>query len=388
MILILISRLSRLNNLLSPLKKYLDLFGLYLLWSIGAIAISWYLWSRFIRERLPKAIPFDLSEIGLYILIYICLIYLYIVITLIKPREPHPIIIKAIEILFKPLTSLDAAIKSISKVDQLHRKLLDYLIPILDDLSLNKMRVIYVCMYIIPRVILVVALIIDTFCFNKLNYIYNIILFGAIPLIHRYLKYSLKYAKELLLKELEDKYDWVEVTDKAKLDFYKHIDELDEDDVDVPLAYRYWKPNPKAIYAEKMVTVKKFMEIQFEALSSDIEYVGEPVLCVKEIYAYAKAKYGDENAEFSLDDFNFLKEEFNEIMSKPFDLYAFLDFYSYATDDARIKWSKVIIFSGYFICWTYIVYKSYGKVEEFPILEGTLNDIYKIVEKEEPFSGL
>jgi hypothetical protein len=243
-------------------------------------------------------------------------------------------------------------------------------------------------MYIIPRVILVLALIIDTFYFNKLNYIYNILLFGAIPLIHRYLKYSLKYAKELYIKELEDKYDSVMVYDmyywnRLLLEYYDHCIILDD-----------WEVNPEAIHHNTLKTVKEYMEIKYEALGSDIKYVGLPIsnnmkrlgtvgpvnLNEKEILTYAIERYKKRYPE--------LHEEFHEIMPKLIDLYAFLKYYSFATDDARIKWSKVIIFSGYFICWTYIVYKSYGKVEEFPILEGTLNDIYKIVEKEEPFSGL
>jgi hypothetical protein len=383
----LLNRFTRLKNLLINLKKYLVLFGEYLLYPIGAIAVSWYIWARFIRERLPKDIPFiELSEIGLYIIIYICCIYLYIVITLIKPRDPHPIIIKAIDILMKPLTALDAAIKSIPKVDSLHRKLLDYIIPILVDLSLNQMKVIYVCMYIIPRVILVVTLGLDTFWFNKLENIYNIVLLAAIPLLHRYLKYSLKAAKEQLIQELEDDYDWVEVTDKAKHDFYKYIDDLDRDDV--PMAYREWKPNPKAIYAEKIVKVKKYLEIKYESLDSEIKYVGDPILSDKKEYAYAKAKYGDENAKLSLDDYKFLKKELQEKIIEIIYFYLFLNYYSEAIDDVLIKWSKIIIFSVYSICWLYIIYKSYEKVEEFPILEGMLKYIYIIVDIEEPFSLL
>jgi hypothetical protein len=133
--------------LLINFVKTLHILGLYILWSTSAITISWYIWARFIRERLPRDIPIELSEIGLYIIIYISCIYLYIVISLIWPRNPNKLIVKLVEILFKPLTSLDTAIKSIKSIDKVHRKLLDYLIPILDDLSLQNMKIIYIVMY-------------------------------------------------------------------------------------------------------------------------------------------------------------------------------------------------------------------------------------------------
>ena len=38
---------------------------------IGAIAVLWLIWARFFRERLPKDIPFDLTEFRFYLLIYI-----------------------------------------------------------------------------------------------------------------------------------------------------------------------------------------------------------------------------------------------------------------------------------------------------------------------------
>jgi hypothetical protein len=66
----LLNFLIFLHNLFTTFKLYLNLLRLYLLWFIGAIAVSWYIWARFIRERLPKDIPIELSELGLYILIY------------------------------------------------------------------------------------------------------------------------------------------------------------------------------------------------------------------------------------------------------------------------------------------------------------------------------
>jgi hypothetical protein len=181
--------------------------------------------------------------------------------------------------------------------------------------------------------------------------------------------------------------------DQAKLDWRRYKGDRDtlgnltpEEDYAEALKDS-WVDNPKAIYHDKIVTVKKYMEIQFEEIG--IKYVGTPIANEKAVYAYRKAKYGDENAKLSADDYEYLKEEFYNKMPELIDLYTFIEFYSFAINENKgIKWAKVIIFSGYLICWTYIIYKSYGTVTEFAILEGTINYIYKIVDKEEPFSGL
>jgi hypothetical protein len=56
--------------------------------------------------------------------------------------------------------------------------------------------------------------------------------------------------------------------------------------------YRYWKPNPKAIYHDKTVKLKEYIEIQYEALMNDITYVGTPVNRDRERVAYRIQKYG------------------------------------------------------------------------------------------------
>jgi hypothetical protein len=66
---------------------------------------SSYIWLRFIRERLPKDIPFTfLSGFGLIILIYNCSIYLYIVYSFLKKGSTsNEVTVKFIEIFYIPL---------------------------------------------------------------------------------------------------------------------------------------------------------------------------------------------------------------------------------------------------------------------------------------------
>jgi hypothetical protein len=59
---------------------------------LGLFMLLLFIWVRFIRVRLPRDIPFNLTELGLIILIYICLIYKYIVISLILELTSNNII--------------------------------------------------------------------------------------------------------------------------------------------------------------------------------------------------------------------------------------------------------------------------------------------------------
>jgi hypothetical protein len=353
--------------ILTIVKNSLHMFGLILLWSIGALAVSWLIWVRFIRERLPKDIPIELSEIGFYIILWICCIYLYIVISLLWPRNPNKFIVKIVDILYTPLISLDTAIKSIKEVDILHRKLLDYLIPKLADLSLSEMKIIYIVMYIVPRAILVTVLGFDTFYFHKLHYIYKVLILGFIPLLHRYLKYSLKYAKDLFLKELDDKYSVIEIREKP------NYTDTRWDFEDVGRDYP-WQRHPDAIHHDTKVTAKEYMEIQYDMIGYEtkydtgFEYVPFLIPCAKEYEAYRKEKYGNENAELSSEDYENMDKEFHDKMPKLIDLHAFLEYYSYVTHIYEpIKWAKILIFTGYLICWTSILYRSYPTVEYYPI---------------------
>ena len=82
---------------------------------IGAIAVLWIIWTRFIRERLPKDIPFDLTEFRFYLLIYICSIYSFIIIMFlqnpIKPSIFSNQIKIIVDYIYTPLKLLDFKFK-------------------------------------------------------------------------------------------------------------------------------------------------------------------------------------------------------------------------------------------------------------------------------------
>ena len=59
------------------MTKY-NFFNKYFFTFLGSLMFLTYLWFRFIRERLPKDIPFNLSVWGFILLLEITLIYLFV----------------------------------------------------------------------------------------------------------------------------------------------------------------------------------------------------------------------------------------------------------------------------------------------------------------------
>src|ERR1700735_2030376 len=114
--------------IIKTLIKYLKNMRYYFLLLIGIVIILWIIWARFNRIRLPKEIPFNLTEIWFYIILYICCIYAYIIISLLISRKSNPLIEKFIKILYTPLVTFDEAIKNNKYVLVRYNKLLGKII--------------------------------------------------------------------------------------------------------------------------------------------------------------------------------------------------------------------------------------------------------------------
>jgi hypothetical protein len=82
---------------------------------IGAMLIlPVFIWLRFIRERLPQSIPYEMSVVGETVIFLLISIYLYTLITLALNLQFNGKIAARIrEILYKPLTSLHGILKEL-----------------------------------------------------------------------------------------------------------------------------------------------------------------------------------------------------------------------------------------------------------------------------------
>jgi len=178
-----------------------------LLTIIGAILFMAFIWYRFIRERLPKDIPLKLSFLGFCILVSICGIFLYIVVSLIRQsKSVDPLIKQIVDSIYIPLKTFDHYIKKLSYTNNTYKYGINFLAYILGPLIIDSTLFYYLFM-IIPRLILLTTLYIDIFWFHKLYYIYKILLIGSVIFLGKYIIYSFKYAIDKSTKDFKEKKD-------------------------------------------------------------------------------------------------------------------------------------------------------------------------------------
>jgi len=172
------------------MNKLFNLFIYYFLLFLGLVITSWIIWSRFIRERIIRDIPDTfLTEYRFWILLYICFIYLYVIKNLIKPKATNPFINDIINILYKPLITLDHFIKYNKKIKPYYYKFMIKMVKYLDlnELDNKKLTMIIFFMQVFPRIVLVIFLLLDTFYFRKIEIFYKVVLIGLLPFIYRYI---------------------------------------------------------------------------------------------------------------------------------------------------------------------------------------------------------
>jgi len=149
---------------------------------IGIFLTSFTIWNILIRVRLPRDIPFDLSLIGFVLLFYICIIYFVnLVIQIIKYRKIKPKLslsgikkevldrlILFLDIIYKPLITLDQSIKSNRIIKPYYEVILSIYLNFIDNI-LFKFKYSYLTLYVLyelfPRIVLVTAIFIDTFIY-------------------------------------------------------------------------------------------------------------------------------------------------------------------------------------------------------------------------------
>ena len=197
------------KNLLIYLKNN---FKYYLLALLGLCVISWYFYITFIRERLPRDIPFILTEFRFYILLGLCCIYIIAIKRYIFPKPLNPLFIPLIQALGSPVAYFDNFLKNNKYVLPYYVKFFLYITFILDNLTFQDRKNYILKFYYLPRLFLLLIFIIDVFYFQQIKFFYSLILLNLIPLIYNYVfKYSLEVMYNQFREHLENKYDDVYV---------------------------------------------------------------------------------------------------------------------------------------------------------------------------------
>lgn len=289
-----------------------------LLTIMGAVLLIAYIWYRFIRERLPKDIPFHLTEYRCVILIYICSLYLFVIVMLILEfRTKNDTLSLIIDYIYKPLRVLDESIKQISLIAYYHEKV----IKILSTKTINYSKIYYL-FNIIPRLILVTVLSLDTFYFDHLEYLYKFILLGLIPFLYKYFIHSLKYAKELFILQLEP------IVDQIQTDYKDNLNDGDYSFLDL----------------------REFIKIQTDSIYyNNHKYYSSPIPTSSSLALF-------QNQEVTAAQ---MQAEHYRLLDIIVPISVHLEYFDGKHNyNNIIKNIKVAIFGSYLICWSYILYVS------------------------------
>ncbi|NQX98395.1 MAG: hypothetical protein HRT73_11035 [Flavobacteriales bacterium] len=307
---------------------------------LGIMLLSIYIWFRFIRVRLPKDIPFNLSFIGFILLVYICYLLAFVIASLIvKQKFELQLITYILNFIYKPLIFVDKVVKDMTQ--KYYQKFLDFLVKNLSKITESTfvLYVIYFVFEILPRVLLLCALLIDVFWFYRLFYFYKMLYVVIILLITKYLVYSLNLAKETYIEYLELR------VENILTDYKPSVEEDPEYD-------------PEFMY---QVSLKKLIEIQVNAkIFGETPYWYSPLIVTR-----------------------YKKEELQlfELIEKVCTISLILDYQELLGNIKIFRYLKIVIFTLFFICWFYILLVS------LPTLDISLiGDSFKYIC--EPFSQM
>jgi hypothetical protein len=295
-----------------------------------------------------------------YILVSICSIFLYIVVSLIRQSKPvDPLIKQIVDSLYIPLKTFDHFIKNLSYTNNTYKYGINFLAYILGPVIIDSMLFYYLFM-IIPRLILLTTLYIDIFWFHKLYYIYKVLLVGILIFLGKYIIYSFKYAKEHFIEE------------------FKHY-------VSITMAYEYAiqiigpLPEDEDEYLPTLVVpLGPFIDFQTEAFLMQKSYL--------DYMPYMRnpgSPYYEEHNIIVTRKFTY--EEVKERVRNLLKISLILAYYDAINNyDESIKDLKILIYINYFLCWCYILIVSlpllyYASFEELWVIFG-IQDI------ENPFS--
>lgn len=360
---------EKMNNFIEKIQKnfiHIKTFWIfYSLVVLGLFMFISYIYILFLRERLPKDIPFELTEFKFYIIVYICCIYLYIMKTILYPKAPLEIIVNFISLLSVPLKYFYQYV--IHKFYRLHTKLKTEILSIIDTDSwsfIMNITFIY-AIQLFPRMLLLLIFMVDIFYVHKIEVFYYFIFLGILPLMYHLFIYYLTYNLTEALKTLQEKFNNVRIYEEGFDDFgYEH--------------------NPNAIHHHTYVTIQEYITIKLEAYwaygdnGEYIEYYALP-FPTDSFYAEYLKQYNKTIKELTQDDItnfqivNNLKAIFNSYMSEILSIKIFFDINQKALQSAYIPQIKLFIAFTYLCCWLYILFVSIHTLQELNITLMILN---------------
>lgn len=403
-------------------NKFIDVFNLlklYLFIFVFIFVFLIFVYIRFLRPRLPKEIPYSLTEFSFYLLTFICIFYFYIVYKQIYPKTPPQYVLQIISKITYPFIFLQNKIIFHPNFYPNYTKFLyNYILIKFYKFSPKTYSIIFFSFKFLIKSLLLVIFLCDIILFQKIEFFYYFLILNIIPVFYSYSISHLKYNKEILILQLEAKYKlvfleeednhipnyiWEDIIDafgrekyeklsfqeKAKILIY---DENDYNDPD-PDVYRkeIIKHNPNAVYHKKEVKIREYIDIMYERMlnwcnetdpENNYDYTPYPT-CHDHIYKEYEKKYNI--VDLRSKDYVILDKDFHfitKILLKI--LYVSHTFHVL---ENKYKYLNISLDVCTMICWFFILSVSvfvFPSTFEFTLI--FLNNVLENLIHEEPFS--
>lgn len=344
---------------------------------IGFLSCLIYFYHIFIRERLPKTLPFILTEFNFYILLYICLIYCFLLKQLLYPKTLSPLFFKVLTIIGKPFMLFDFTLKNNSYSKKSYFQLVLNISKKIAQKSIKEKTTEIGLFQLLPRIILLLIFMVDVFYLHKIENFYYFIFLSLGPFLYAYYQYSILAAYEQYLAYLETFYDTVSIYEEGNYD----INGIYFDD-DTLKGFH----NEHAIYHDKSVTLRDFIEIQ-TTTHDTFEYYGYPSTKEDVLLLYKK-NLKINNETLNEDDYNIIHNDFYTFTPVLINLNTYLKKDKDILNIPFIHYTKVCIYILYFICWLYILIISVPSLQNISCTLDTLKVLtnYSIIN--EPYSDV
>ena len=294
---------------------------------IGFLFFCYVIFFRLFYKKLTKMLETDLYLKGYYILIFFKLVliftFLYLIYINIKKlfkesqKEHHWLIVKMNNSFTKSLQAFDMFLKKKTFLSIYIGRLLESIGLFLFNHFKNNRMFFLLALFILPRVLVLVAFLIDVFIYKELNYTYRFSVLLLVPLVCKYIKNSLQEF-------------WI-----------KNVEVLDN------ILYVFNPESKQRVFTLEFIYARLNIPKYSYIYNNILEYGLMPEF---------HAKYENITKYSPIKTMNYYLEIRNNIIIpiSSFELafhFCFFNFY--------MPYFNIFLYTNYVICWTYILFYSF-----------------------------
>lgn len=299
-----------------------------------------FLWFRFVRERLPKNIPIDLSTMGFIIITFICVMYAIGILLILLGKTTNNFVPDSTLLLYKPF-------EYFTEIKGIQPYFSKYLLKFTTYLEKKNMQNLYIIFELIPRTLLVIFFAIDVFYFKNIWTFYTILPIGLLIFIAKFIKYCIQF---ILQKNISI------INERADIHCF----------------------NFKTEEGSSLISTKDFIKEQAYRKLNSLSLVEYAVFFNIQYVKSLRVRLNIPN-NLGIDTEKFKKRIVSGINLA---LALYILILKYTQQQLRFKYLTLCILVLYLISWTYILYVSFPSLNLITFIELLPQN------SEEPFSGL